>query len=184
MPQEIISITRIFDGDYLRLEKRMVRLPDGTPAPREIVIVRDAVGVLPLHEDGTAVFVRQFRPAVGEDLLEVPAGVIDRGERPEDAARRELIEEIGFAPRTIRHLFDYYHAEGYSTGLLHLYAAIGLDDAGGPRPDEGEILEIETMPFEEAYLRVLAGGFRDSKSMLSILRIAELLRAGEIRFTT
>jgi ADP-ribose pyrophosphatase len=182
MPQDVTSVQRIFNGDYLQLERRMVRLPDGTDVPREIVVVKNAIAALPIHEDGTVVMVRQFRPAVGEDLLEIPAGVIDPGETPEDAVRRELKEEIGFHPVTIRHLFDYYHAEGYSTGVLHLYLALGLTDAGGPAPDHGEILEVETLHFDEAYRRVIAGQFHDSKSLLSIMRVAELRRLGQVSF--
>ena len=182
MPQDIISVERIYDGGYLRLERRMVRLPDGRSAPREIVVVKDSIAVLPIHADGTVVFVRQFRPAVGEDLLEVPAGVIDPGERPEETAARELQEEIGFRPRVVRHLLDYYHAEGYSTGVMHLFVALGLEDAGGPSPEDDEILSIETMPFDDVHRRVAAGEFRDSKTLLSVMRVAELRAAGEIRF--
>jgi len=183
MPQqEITSVERIYDGGYLALERRMVRLPDGRSVPREIVIVKDSVAVLPIHEDGTVVFVRQFRPAVREDLLEIPAGVIDPGETPEETVARELEEEIGFRPRTVRHLLDYYHAEGYSTGLMHLYVATGLEDAGGPSPDDGEILAVETLPFDEAHRRVTAGEFRDSKTLLSVMRVAELRDRGELTF--
>jgi ADP-ribose pyrophosphatase len=182
MAHETISTERVFDGDYLRLERRLVRLPDGLPAPREIVVVQDAVAALPLRRDGTAYFVRQYRPAIGRDLLEVPAGLLDPGEEREDAVRRELREEIGMAPRELRHLLTYYHAEGYSTGVLHLYLAWGLEDAGGPAPDEGEFLELVALPFEEAYARVLAGEFNDSKSLLSILYTERLVRTGEIGF--
>lgn len=182
MPQDITSVESIYEGGYLKLERRMVRLPDGRTAPREIVVVKDSVAVLPIHDDGTVVFVRQFRPAVGVDLLEVPAGVIDPGEMPEVTAARELEEEIGYRPREVRHLLDYYHAEGYSTGLMHLYVAIGLEDAGGPSPEEDEILAIETLPFDEALRQVLAGEFRDSKTLLSVMRVAELRARGVVRF--
>jgi ADP-ribose pyrophosphatase len=182
MPQPVTSVQRLFTGDYLSLERRMIALPDGSEAPREIVIVKNAVAVMPIHNDGTVLLVRQFRPAIGEDLLEVPAGVIDDGETAEEAVRRELVEEVGFAPVTLRHLFDYYHAEGYSTGVMHLYAAIGLRDAGGPSPEDGEILAVETLSFDEICRRVLSGGFRDSKTLLAVMRVAELRRLGEIRF--
>ena len=182
MPQDIVSVERIYEGGYLQLERRTVRLPDGRTAPREIVIVKDSVAVLPIHADGTVVFVRQFRPAVGEDLLEIPAGVIDPGETPEVTVARELEEEIGFRPLAVRHLLDYYHAEGYSTGLMHLYVALGLQDAGGPSPDDGEILSVETLPWDEVHRRVAGGEFRDSKTLLSVMRVGELRASGEIRF--
>lgn len=180
MKQHLVSRERVFDGDYLRVERRIVRLPSGREAVREIVVPRDAVGVLPLHRDGTAYFVRQYRPAVERTLVEVPAGVVDPGETREEAVRRELLEEVGMRPASVRHLLDYYHAEGYSTGVLHLYLAFDLEDAGGPAPEEDEHLETVTMPFDEALRRVLAGEFMDSKSILSILCTQRLLEAREI----
>lgn len=180
MKQRLVSRERIFDGDYLRVERRIVRLPSGRDAAREIVMPRDAVGVLPLHRDGTVYLVRQYRPAVERTLVEAPAGVVDPGETREEAVRRELLEEVGMRPARVRHLLDYFHAEGYSTGLLHLYLAFDLEDAGGPAPEEDEHLETVTMPFAELHRRVLAGEFMDSKTILSVLWTRRLIESGEI----
>jgi ADP-ribose pyrophosphatase len=135
---------------------------------REIVRPPDAVAVVPIDSYGMVHLVRQSRPAVGDVLLEIPAGLIDAGETPEETAERELIEEIGRRPLKLIPLVSYYHAEGYSTGRIWLFLAHGLEQVPDFIPNPNEILEQVNLPFADAIRMVENGEFQDSKSMLGI----------------
>ena len=115
LKEKILLRRRIFKGKYIKLDSLRIRLPDGRIGEREIVSVRDAVGVLPVDADGRVHLVRQSRPAVSRILTEIPAGLIDEGETPEEAARRECEEETGLRPGSRR---DYGFRSGLS-GTFH-----------------------------------------------------------------
>lgn len=159
---------RIYQGNFISMERWEVRLPDNSPAIREIVVPKHAVAVVPVDADGQLHLVKHARIAVDAVLLEIPAGVIDEGEAPEVTARRELVEEIGLFPSKLIKLITYYHAEGYSTGLITLFLGLDLQPQPAQIRDETEFLEHHTIPFDQALSWVEAGKFRDSKSLLGI----------------
>ncbi len=167
--QKIIKRDRIFEGKYLTLERLAVELPDGRIADREIVRVKNAVAVLPLDHDGKVHLVRQYRPAIERAILEVPAGLLDAGETPEDAARRECEEETGFRPHHLRRLIHYAHVEGYSDGFTTLFLGSELEWTGKENPDSTEIIERVAIPFEELIRRVETNQICDSKTILCAL---------------
>ena len=103
-----------------------VRLPSGRETTREIVEHDDCVAVVALDADGRLLLVKQFRTAVGRELLEIPAGGIDPGESPEEAVSREMREETGYLPRKVERLGGFYSAPGYATEYLYLYLATDL----------------------------------------------------------
>ena len=128
--------------------------------------------------------VRQYRVAVGEALLEIPAGtldVMDDGsiEDPELAAPRELEEETGMRAGTWRRIASFYTAPGFASELMHLYMATGLRPADGERltPDEDEHLLLERLPWRDAVAAAERGELRDGKTILGLLWLARL-RAG------
>jgi ADP-ribose pyrophosphatase len=168
----------VYAGKYLSAEEHTVRLPDGRRAVREIIRPPDAVAVVPVDDRGTLYLVRQYRPALGRTLYEIPAGIIDRGERPTATARRECAEEVGMRPMGLTRLCTYYHAVGFSTGRVILYLARGLRPAPGQHHESGEFVEVATFPFREAYRMALANRFLDAKSLLGILWSARLLGIG------
>jgi ADP-ribose pyrophosphatase len=172
--EKVIRRETLYVGKYLGLEELTISLPDGRQGKREIVRVRDAVAVLPLDRDETVHMVRQHRPAIGETLLEIPAGLIDPEEKPEEAAKRECEEEIGFQPQELIPLIRYAHAEGYSTGFITLFAGLGLTDSGPLRLDETEYLENVRIPFSELAEMVRSNVIKDSKTILSTLLWSEM----------
>jgi ADP-ribose pyrophosphatase len=120
--------------------------------------------------------VRQYRVAVGELLLEIPAGTLDVAddgsiEDPDLAARRELEEETGMRAASWRKVATFYTAPGFTSELMHLYVATGLAPANGDRlgPDEDEHLLLERMPAGEAIAAAERGEFRDAKSLVGLL---------------
>jgi len=171
----------VYAGHYLDTEEHTVRLPDGRRAVREIIVPPNAVAVVPVDDKGTLYLVRQYRPALRKILYEVPAGIIDRGERPTATARRECIEEVGMRPERLTRLCTYYHAVGFSTGQVTLYLARGLRPAVRRHREPGEFLQVVPLPFREAYWMALANRFLDAKSLLGILWAARLLGVRDSR---
>jgi ADP-ribose pyrophosphatase len=124
--------------------------------------------IVPVDDQGRILFVRQFRIGAGEDLLELPAGLLEEGERPEASANRELQEEIGMAPKTMVKLGEFYMVPGYSTEKLIAFLASGLYESP-LAPDEDEVLELVALPIAEVYELVRAGKMTDGKTLASLL---------------
>jgi ADP-ribose pyrophosphatase len=176
--EDVISRERMYKGKYLHLDRLTVRVPNGASAEREIVRVRDAVAVLPVDAEGSVHLVRQYRPAIGRILLEVPAGLIDPKEGKRAAAVRECGEETGFRPNRLRKLIAYAHAEGYSDGFITLFLGTDLARTGGLHTDPNEFVEPVTMPFDELVGLVRSNQILDSKTILCAL-LYEKMRKGE-----
>ena len=157
-----------YEGIVVDLTVDRVRLPDGTESFREVVEHPGGVCILPVDDDGNAWCVRQYRYAMGEHLLEAPAGKLERGEDPLKAAERELGEETGFTAGKLIDLGAYYSSPGISTEKLHLYLAVRLR-RGQAHPDEGEFLDLVRIPFEELYERVLHSEIPDPKTAIFFL---------------
>jgi len=169
LQKKIVNREKIFDGHYLHLERLQIELPDGRTGEREVVAVPDAVAVLPLDADGNVHMVRQHRTPINRTLLEVPAGIVDEGERPEETAFRECEEETGYRPGKLRKLLYYAHAEGYSTGHTTLFLGTDLKHTGKIKLDSSELLEQVSLPFDELVQLIHQNKIYDSKTILCVL---------------
>ncbi len=167
--KHIESRDQIFNGKYLKLEKLKINLPDGRRGEREVVRVEDAAAVIPVDKNGKVQLVRQYRHAIEKDILEVPAGLINKGETPEQTAVRECEEETGFRPQRLKRLLYYAHAEGYSSGFTTLFLGLDLIYTGKINPDSTELLERVSLPFEQLLKKVKQGEILDSKTILCVL---------------
>ncbi len=156
----------------MNLRVDTVSLPQGRLGTREIVEHVPCVCVVPLDDDGNVVMVRQYRKPVEETLLEVPAGGMDPGESPEDAARRELREETGYAAGELSHLSSFWTTPGFCTELMHAYVARGLRP-GALSPDEDENIEVVRVPLSGAVDLIRRGEIRDAKSIASLLLVLD-----------
>ena len=168
---EVVSSQRVFSGRAFSLRVDQIRLKNGNVAQWEVIEHTGGVAVVPLDADGNVVLVRQYRHAVGETLLELPAGTVKVGEDPAVCAGRELQEEIGMAAAKLELLGEFYLAPGYSAELMRVYLATGLTPATLPQ-DFDEEIQVERIPFDEAVRLALNGGFRDSKSVAGLLLAA------------
>ena len=140
------STTRVFDGRILNLRVDRVLFDDGIEATREVVEHRGASVIIPLLEDKRVLLVRQYRYAIGKELLEIPAGTCDEGESPEDCAKRELQEETGFTCDDLEKVLECYVAPGYSTEKIHFYLARRLRRTQQD-PDEDERISVEPVSY-------------------------------------
>jgi ADP-ribose pyrophosphatase len=173
---ERLSSREIYKGRTFDVEVDQVRLPNGKEVEMEIVRHRGASAVIPLLDDGTVIFVRQYRYATSGWLLEIPAGKLDGGESPETCARREVEEEVGYRAGTLESLGWIWATPGFADEKIHLFLATGLTPTP-QRLEEDEVIDIEKMPLKEAIEMAASGDFHDSKSICALLRLAR--RRGE-----
>lgn len=169
--ESTLQKTTKFEGRLLTLEVHEVELEDGSTSVREIVLHPDAICAVVLTRDGQTVLVRQFRKAVETALLEIPAGKIDPGEDPLEAAERELREEVGYRKGRISHLTDFYSSPGFCNEKLSLYLAEDVE-LGEQDLDEGELIDLVKVPFSEAVAMACDGRLGDAKSIAGILAVA------------
>jgi len=155
-----------FDGKLLKLEQLDVELHDGTPAYREIIRHPGAIGVVGRLPGDRFVFVRQYRKAVESVMTEVVAGLLDPGEAPETAARRELLEETGHRAKSLVHLGTIYASPGYVDEKVEIYLA-DLEEGteAGHHPDHGEHVEKVLLTRREFVDALRKGEIRDAKTL-------------------
>lgn len=174
-----LSSKLVYEGKILKLKKDQVRLPNGKTGTREVVVHNGAVCILPIDREGCATLVRQYRYALSQELLELPAGKIDLGEDHRTAAVRELEEETGLCAQELLYLGEFYPSVGYLTEVIHLYIATGLTQAK-QHLDPDEFLNLTKLPLQEAVELVLSGQLPDGKSQALLLRGSAMLQAGKI----
>jgi len=163
--EEPIASERVFEGVFLRVERDRVRLPDGKTALREYIRHPGAVMIIALFDDGRVVLERQFRYPLHRSFIEFPAGKIDPDEPPLQCAIRELREETGYTAARWQHVCTLHNAIAYADEHIEIYLATGLT-AGERRLDEGEFLDVLTLPAEELLEAVRRGEITDVKTML------------------
>ncbi len=160
----------VFDGVLLHVKRDTVSLPNGRLAPRELIRHPGAVCVVPLTDDGEVLIERQYRYPVDEILTEIPAGKLDgKGEDPEAAARRELLEETGARAKELIYMGKFYPTCAYSDEVIHMYLAKGLS-FGERKLDEDEFLNVETVPLDTLVSEIMAGRIPDGKTQAAVLR--------------
>lgn len=178
--EEILKRRVVYAGSYLTAQQFLVRLPDGNTTTRDIVQPPDAVAVVPLDSSGNIYLVRQFRPAIGRILYELPAGIIDHGESPLRTARRECEEEIGMRPKRLKKLCTAYHATGFSTGCVHIYVATGLTPGRLKSSGAQEFVEPVRLSFARAFRMALENRIVDAQSLIGLLWAKRLLKLGDL----
>jgi ADP-ribose pyrophosphatase len=168
------STTRVFDGRILNFRVDNVLLDDGAEATREVVEHRGASVIIPLLDNSQVLLVRQYRYAIGKELLEIPAGTCDAGESPEHCAKRELQEETGFMCEELDKILECYVAPGYSTEKIHFYLARRLRRTQ-QKPDEDERISVEAVPLTKALAKVREGEICDAKTICALFRTLDFI---------
>lgn len=162
-------------GVIVDLETDMIRLSNGAITIREVVRHPGGVAVAALDRDGSVALVRQYRYPFAAHLWELPAGKLEPGEDPLNAAKRELGEETGLEAQRWTYLGPLYATPGYCTETLHLYLAEDLRQ-GEAHPDPNELLDVSRVPLDELIERIEQGEIRDAKTIVGALWIDRLHR--------
>ncbi|MEN8173809.1 MAG: NUDIX hydrolase [Chloroflexota bacterium] len=176
MKHKVISSKITYQGRAFYVSQDKVQLPDGGTTSLDIVNHSGAVTIIPVDQDGSMWFVRQYRHAAGKIMLELPAGTLDPDEDPGDCALRELQEEIDMGARKIQSLGSFFMVPGYSTEFMHIFLATDLFPSSLPE-DDNEFLVVEKMPVDTAYQMARAGEIDDGKTLAALLLAEPLLRA-------
>ena len=168
--EHTISSQYVFQGRGVNVRVDKVVKASGRQTTREVVERTDAVVIVPIDAEGRVLLVRQHRHAVGQALLEVPAGVLNEGESAEDCARRELQEEVGFLPQNLTALGGFYSAPGFCSEYLHLFKATDLVPS---RLYAEDTADIEVVPVSLSQIPdfIASGKIQDAKSVAGLLRV-------------
>jgi ADP-ribose pyrophosphatase len=168
MPFELIRSETLLKGRAFLIRRDHLKTPNGGETKLDIIEHGGSVILVPVDKDGNLLFVRQYRHAAGMDLLELPAGTLEKGEDPAVCAAREIREETGFAADKIEKIGDFYLAPGYSTEFMHVYLAQELRH-DPLEADADEFLSVEKLSFAEAIQMAERGEMPDAKSLAALL---------------
>jgi ADP-ribose pyrophosphatase len=169
---ERLSHERVYDGKVFDVDRDRVRMPNGREVTVDVVRHPKSVVLVPVPSPGHVILVRQFRYAVNAFLWELPAGSVDEGESPEQAARRECHEEIGLVPETIVRLAAMYPTPGYCDEEMVFFRVSNLEEpTEAAAMDEDEDIEAKTFELREARDMVRRGEITDMKTVAGLAMI-------------
>lgn len=164
-----VSRATVYQGRVVDLYVDQVQLPDRSRHVREVVGHKAAVAIVPLLPDGRVILIRQYRYAVGRELWELPAGLIDPGETPRQAAVRELREETGYRSRVWRPLTAVYSSPGFCREKIFLFQARQAEKAGPQELEADESLTFSVFTPAHALKMLAAGRIADAKTALGLM---------------
>jgi ADP-ribose pyrophosphatase len=165
----------VFSGKLLKIQRDLVRLPNGAEARREYVRHPGACVVIPELRPGVLIFERQYRHPLGQIFIELPAGKIDPEDTLLGCAQRELLEETGYSAERWTHVGRMHNCIGYSDEKIEIFLAQNLS-LGKTSLDEGEFVEVFEMSLGEAEQAVLDGLITDAKTITCLFWARRLLK--------
>lgn len=169
----------IYNGRILTLHCDTVTMVDGAEEKREVIDHPGGVAVAGLTENNELLLVRQFRYPYKEILLEIPAGKLEKGEDPFEAAKRELEEECGLTADKYTSLGEFYPTVGYDTEIIYTWVATGLHETR-MHLDADVFLTPDRVPLTQAYEMVMRGEIKDGKTIAGVLKLKALLDEGKL----
>lgn len=163
-----LNSKNIFSGRLIKLRLDEVMLPNGRKSTREIVEHPGAIAVVAVNNDNDIMMVRQYRKPIEKELLEIPAGKLEKGESKEICVKRELMEETGYYPNDIKYVTSFYTSPGFSNEIIHLFLARNLEKKTR-EADFDEYLQAERVPLIEAINKIRSGEILDGKTITGLL---------------
>ncbi|MCB9741762.1 MAG: NUDIX hydrolase [Alphaproteobacteria bacterium] len=167
----------IFKGRIIDLGVETVELPNGLSVELEIIRHPGAVAIVPVHADGTVTLIHQHRHGADGLIYEVPAGLLEEGEVPDLAARRELKEETGLKTKRLVRLGTIHTTPGFTDERIWIFLATELTQ-GPAAPEPDEVIEVVRMPLEQAIEMVDAGEITDAKTICALWKAQRHLARG------
>ena len=178
IPWKTLSSRLIYENPWTRLREDLAEMPNGRTTIYGVVECTPCVGVLPFIDEEHVVMVRQYRYAFGENQRwEMPTGALKPGETPEEAARRETREEIGYDASDLQPISTFYTSKAIMHEVAHLYIGRGLTQVEAI-PDETEFLEVAVLPFVQVLQMALDSEIRDSMTVIAVMHAARLRGSG------
>ncbi|MGY3716375.1 NUDIX hydrolase [Sutcliffiella cohnii] len=169
LKEKTIKSEKLFTGRVIDLYFEEVELPNGKTSTREIIKHPGAVAVVAITDEGKIVMVRQYRKAMDRILVEIPAGKLEKGEKPEVTAIRELQEETGYTCDGVTPLISFYTSPGFADELVHLFVAKGLKkDDQKHSLDEDEFVDLVEVTLNEALQMMESKEIYDAKTAYAI----------------
>ena len=162
-----LASKRLLEGKIVNVREDTVELVNGKSSFREVVEHPGGVVILAVNERREAYMVRQYRYPMGEELLEAPAGKLERGEKPHDGAVRELKEETGLTAGKMIYFGATYPSPGFCDERLHMFLALDLTE-GEACPDEDEFLRVSKLGLDELADMAMRGEIPDGKTINAI----------------
>lgn len=169
---EKLESQEVFKGTVFSVDRDRVKMPNERTVTVDVVRHARSVVLVPVPEPGKVIMVRQYRYAVNAFLWELPAGSVDEGESPEQAARRECHEEVGLVPSTMVRLSALYPTPGYCDEEMVFFRLSGLEKPDEPAAlDEDEDIEVRVFDLRDAREMVRRGEIRDMKTLAGLTLI-------------
>ncbi len=177
--EKTMKSEKIFSGNVVSLQVDEVKLPNGKTSKRELIKHPGAVAILAITDENKIVMVEQYRKALERELVEIPAGKLEKGEEPRICAERELEEETGYECESLEWLISFYTSPGFADEIVHLYLAKGLKQKeNAASPDEDEFVQLIELTLDEALQYVKEQKIYDAKTVLAVqyLQLQEALK--------
>ncbi|MDO5754907.1 MAG: NUDIX hydrolase [Tissierellia bacterium] len=176
--EKTVKSEMIYEGRILNLRVETVELPNQKYSKREIVDHSKAVALVVLDKE-EIFLVRQYRKAIDDFILEIPAGLVESNEQPRETALREMQEEIGYGSNHLEYLFDAYSSPGFTNEKTSFFFTNDIYE-GKKEGDDDEFLEIVKMPFERVIEMIDTGEITDSKTIMGVLYVKKMMDNGQI----
>lgn len=167
---KILNSQKVFEGRVFNVTIDTISEGELT-YQREVVHHNGSSVIVPIFDDGTVALVRQYRHPAVRYLLELPAGTLDKGERPEVGAARELKEELGVVAGRLEKLSEFFVSPGFCEEKMWVYLATELTE-GEQALDDDEILDVVRMSLTDALERITSGEIQDAKTILGLILAA------------
>jgi len=167
---KILSSQKVFDGRVFNVTVDTVSEGELT-YQREVVHHNGSAVIVPIFDDGTVALVRQYRHPAVRYLLEIPAGTLAKGERPEIGAARELKEELGVTAGRLEKLSEFFVSPGFCEEKMWVYLATELSQ-GEQALEDDEVLEVVRLPLADALEMITSGEIQDAKTIIGLMLAA------------
>ena len=167
------STSVVYNGDFLDVRRDEVLLPNGKTSSREWINHPGAVVIIPILPDGKIGLIRQYRYAAKSEFIELPAGKLDKNEKPEDCAARELQEEIGYKVGKMKFLAKIHPAIGFANEIMSVFLAENLEKINHKR-DKDEFLELMPTEFDESLDLIWENKITDVKTIIGLLWLQKI----------
>ncbi|NLH59314.1 MAG: NUDIX hydrolase [Clostridiales bacterium] len=172
-----INSEKVYSGGIIDVYKDRIVLENGVETSRDVVRHRQAAAVVAVNDRDELVMVEQFRYPIGKKQRELPAGLLDHGESPIEAAKRELLEETGYCAQSWTKLISLYMSPGVHDEQIHIFLAQDLNRSGNISLDEDEILSSCLVPYKKVLDDIEKGLITDGKTIVGVLFYHKLINS-------